>query len=94
MGLGSDIDNFVKVRVVDMSIDTKETTVDVAQDAEEVSRKRVIFNREKIDVVELVLDPFHQELDVLRCGLFHRGLVLFPVFPQVFKSERRRRSGT
>ena len=44
-------------------------------------------------IVEDILCPVHERIDVLRCRQFRRTLVLLPIFPEVFISEDKVNTG-
>ena len=66
--LGREEHDVLEVSVVDVSIDSEETLEDDLDDVEEVLREGDAESaRENLLVVQLVLDPGHQEVDVLLC---------------------------
>jgi len=81
--------------VVDMGIYPEQSLQDCFDDCLEVGRKPdADFARKKCFIIELILNPGHQIVDVFwrraLDGLFHR----LPIGPMVFVFRARRHNGT
>ena len=77
-------DHFLEVLMVDVRVDAKQTLENGLGNREEVLRKRnADLRREEQLVVELILHPGHEIVDVARCGAFDRLLDRMAVGPVV-----------
>jgi len=79
----SQLNNFVKVLMIDVCVDTEQSFKDCLGGGQKSSRKRNSdFGREKLLVIQLILDPSHQIVNVLRSRTLDRfldGLSISPV---------------
>jgi len=68
MGLSAQQHDVLEVGVVDVSIHSEKTFEDYFDDCFEVARERnAECTREDLFVVELILYPCHEEVDILAC---------------------------
>ena len=75
----------LEMRVVDVRIHSEQTFEDDFYDCFKVSWERnTKGTREYFFVVQLVLDPGHQEVDVFSGADFERRFHVVPIGPQVF----------
>lgn len=71
--------------MVDMSVDTEQTFENGLGNRREVLHKRhADLGRKDRFIIELILHPGHQIVDVTRCGTFDRLLDGLTICPMVF----------
>jgi len=84
MRLGVQLHDLLYVVVVHMPIDSEQPLQDRLDDLAEVFGKRhPVLDREDSGVVDLFLDPGHEQVDVLRGRALMRFLVFDAVHPQI-----------
>lgn len=99
MGFGVQLDDLLYVVVVHMAVDSEQPLQNRLHDLAEVFGKRhAVLDRKDSRVVDLFLDPGHEQVDVLRGRALMRFLVFDAVHPQILvlwagAHDRTRRLG-
>ena len=84
MCFGREEHDVLKVRVVDVCIHSEQTLEDDFYDCFKVSWERnTKGTRENFFVVELILDPSHEEVNVFTCADLERRFHVVSIGPQV-----------